>query len=344
MKFKDNFMCDCGIQIVRDPMELHAYVNQSNCPKCQAPLNQSNEKQAHSVITAIVISSDNLKQLRKGLEKSIANYQKDLLITKNGVEYHKNRITDLIRKIEEQEYDDIDISFLDSPEKNKILRMINEVQNNDNNKEGTSKSGSTKASLFEKRSKSDTSESNSPQPSRKVIKNYLGICDILLLGVAHNAPILDCLHEEMKDKYVDLVMVESVPGERGLMTDGVVGDEVPIEHKAAEEYEKIYDTEGVYVLQGTPKEISEFDQNADVSAYDDTWSDTSQKIAKENNNLIEKVDEEYYNAVINERDGKFAMEAVGYILKHKDMNGNACIIAGKTHIPGIYKKIIGSEI
>lgn len=336
-------MCDCGIQIVRDPMELHAYINRSNCPRCQAPLNQSGKKQAHSVITAIVISSDNLKQLRKGLEKSIANYQKDLLVTKNGVEYHKNRITDLIRKIEEQEYDDIDIAFLDSPERNKILGMINEVRNNDNNKDETSKSGSTKSS-FEKLSRSDTSESNSPQPSRKVIKNYLGICDILLLGVSHNAPILDSLHEEMRNKYVDLVMVESVPGGKDLRTDGVVGDGVPIEHKAAAEYGKIYDTEGVYVLQGSPKEISEFSINYPTSAFDDTWSDTSQEIAKEDRNLTEKINQEYYNAVINERDGKFAMEAVGYILKHKNMNGNACIIAGKSHIPGIYKKIMGSEI
>lgn len=341
MRFDEYFICDsCGVHLARNPKDLYNCINISYCPKCGELLRErteiSDQKYSHAVISSLVISSKQFDDLLINIENCVKEYNRKTLINESGREYLLQKWKKLARDIRNENYEEMDLSFLDKPEKEKIKGMIRDVE------EETESSDLESEFDYVKGNEQDESDTSTEvKPTKHLIEDYLGICDVLFLGTGHDAPILDSLINEMEENYVDIVMIESGIGQSSIDKDASVGN------KAAHMYDNMYDHAESYLLKGTPDSLREIAENGGYSSFtkEEGWMEDDHETFKNKNRMLKMVDEEYYEAIISERNGKFAMEAVGYITENRGrINGNACIIAGKSHITGIYKRMTGLEL
>lgn len=336
-------MCNnCETHLTRNPQEIYNFINISYCPQCGERFVEDTEeagrKYAHAVISSLVISAEEFDDLIVNIENCVNQCDSSILINENGYEYHIRKWRETAQELKNQNYEDVDTSFMDKPERKKIQGLIQSTEEESDENEDTGVFDSVKKS---DEFSSEESSDSQVEPTKHLIKDYLGICDVLFLGTGHDAPMLEDLINEMEENYVDIVMMESGIGQSTIDKDASVGN------KAAHLYDKMYDHADSYLLRGTPDDLREIATRNVHSSFskEEGWTETDTEMFEEQKQTRKRINEEYYEAIISERDGKFAMEAVGYIIENKDrINGNACIIAGKSHITGIYKRMTGLEL
>lgn len=340
MRFRKYFMChNCETHLTRNPQEIYNYINISYCPQCGERFVEDTEeaerKYVHAVISSLVISAEDFDDLIVSIQNCLNQCDTEILINDNEQTYHINRWRSTMNQLKKEDYESIDTSFMDEPERRKIQGLVQSTEESDE-QEDTGSFDFTNAS-----DESQDGGKDEVEPTKHLIQDYLGICDVLFLGTGHDAPMLENLINEMEENYVDIVMMESGIGQSTIDKDASVGN------KAAYLYDKMYDHADSYLLQGTPADLRDIaTQNVHSSfSKEEGWTETDTEMFEEDKQAQRRINEEYYEAIIGERDGKFAMEAVGYIIDNQDsITGNACIIAGKSHISGIYRRMTGLEL
>lgn len=344
-------MCEsCGIHLKRNPEELVELINDYRCPSCDQSLvdddiDNKKGRFAHAVVTALIMSAENLHSLKSSLNRAYRDYNGRILVNSYGKEYSKKQLLDVLNNLDSTDSPEFKNQFFEKPLNQKLQGLIQEeLEDNVEQNDGLDIFATTKNEISNKinNSLSNEDENQEVKPTKKVIEDYIGLCDAIFLGTGHTAPILGNLVEQMEKHNVDLILVES-----GINNNSIDADDGPVSHRAASRYESLHPSTKVRLLRGTPDDFDTIVENASVTGFrkEKGWLEDDHSSFKDKRREQKLLDREYYEAIISERDGKFATEIVGYILENKEnLNGNVCVMAGKTHIPGIYQRLTGLSL
>lgn len=343
-------MCEnCGIHLKRDPEELVEFINKHRCPSCNCSLvdddiSKKTERFAHAVITALIMSSKDIISLKHSLNWACRDYNREILVNSYGQEYSVKELSDIVNKLDSNSYSKIEAPFLEKPLRQKFRGMEEESEKDIEQDDDLDIFATAKDEISSKinYSSDNKDENQEVKPTKKVVKDYIGLCDVIFLGTAHSAPMLGKLVEQMESHNVGLVLLES-----GVNNNSVDADDGPVGHRAASRYKSLHGSTKLELLRGTPDDFDNIVKNGSVTGVTNGWLNDDHDDFKDSRRRQRLLDREYYNAIIEERDGKFATEIAGYILEEHtegSLNGNVCVIAGKTHIPGIYRRLTGLSL
>lgn len=186
--------------------------------------------------------------------------------------------------------------------------------------------------IFEKEIQEKLREKYSPIV-KKTQEDYTGV-DVKFIGTAHNQGLmLEKIKNELKG--CELVMVESSSTE-SLSPGTMIG------HKAASSHMSYLNKDVVKVLEGYPdREFAERDphESSLLSLFKSGGKTHDLKQRQEEIDSQRSKDPEYFRKILDERDQKFALQAIEHIVDahYKEGISKAAIIAGKDHIPGMYQ-------
>lgn len=190
----------------------------------------------------------------------------------------------------------------------------------------------SESKIFEEKVQEKLEQKYSPLV-KKTEEDYTGV-EVKFIGTAHNQGLMiSKIKEELEE--CELIMVESSSTE-SFSPGSMIG------HKAASAHMSYLNKDIVKVLEGYPdREYAEQDPHeSSLLSLFKTGGKTHDLKQRQ-----EKIDEqrsknpEYFQKILDERDHKFALQAIEYIVDAYYEQGisKAAIIAGKDHIPGMYQ-------
>lgn len=190
----------------------------------------------------------------------------------------------------------------------------------------------SESKIFEERIQENLRKKNSPIV-KKTREDHTGV-DVKLIGTAHKTWLmLEDIKKELEE--CDLIMVESSSTE-SLSPSTMVG------HRAALAQVSYLNGDIIEVLEGYPDQRFVGEDPGGYSLLSLFKSGGVTHDLKERQKKIDDhrgKDPEYFTKVVDERDHKFALQAIEHIIDNYYERGidKVAVVAGKDHIPGIYQ-------